>query len=492
MAHFLEADLRPWSVAIAARLFVPEPTQQPPFLTAAAAAAAVETRAARRESAWQCMEELRPLHGAVDAVLRASEVPLIEQMCCTSAERQPAVIGSRAVAGALELSYSEAAACCDAMHAVRGVHTLTLRMTRNETVEADTHGDDGYLWYDDSSDSYSEGYLYKINDEAEVAVERALSAVPTLPELRSLRLLRDKSLSLPPGIPSCSEVAGALTRLSQLAELKWEGAEDAAAVLGQLTTLTRLRLSIALNQGSERALASGLTRLCRLSDLAITFHGSVDVASITRCLGSLTALTSLQLWESFMGPTNAAVLARSLCLIPQLAVLSLAVSHVGPEGAEALARPLSHLTALEHLNLSWNGTYGDGASMLAPALGRLTRLTLLQLDGNDIGADCAHLVMADVSRLSRLASLSLRANDLGDAGAAALAPALGGLQQLTLLHLGNNDIGADGLQQLAPALAGLTGVKQLGLDLKEVPQSAVEALRARLPASVWEAIEEKG
>ena len=187
VAHFLEADLRPWAVAIAAKVFVPEPAQQPPFLTAAAAAAAVVSRAERREQAWQCLEELRPLDGAVDAVLLASEVPLLEQLRCTSAERQPAVIGSRVVAGALELSYRAAAACCDAMHAVRGVHTLTLLMTLSDNAD---NGDE-----DDS-------------EKAEMAVQRACNAVPSLTELRTLRLLRYTSIpdSLAKGLPSCYDV----------------------------------------------------------------------------------------------------------------------------------------------------------------------------------------------------------------------------------------------------------------------------------------------
>ena len=126
--------------------------------------------------------------------------------------------------------------------------------------------------------------------------------------------------------------------------------------LGLLTTLTRLRLSIALNQGSERALGCGLRRLHRLADLTITFDDTVVVASIARNLSSLTALTSLQLWNSYMGSgsATAAVVARALRHLPRLADLSLAASNVGADGAAALAPPLGHFTALQHLNLSAN------------------------------------------------------------------------------------------------------------------------------------------
>ena len=92
VAHFLEADLQPWAAALAAALFAPQP---PPHAATAGTAC--------RESAWRCMEDLKPLDGAVDAVLRASELPLLEQLPRAPAEWQPAVIGCHAVAGALEL-----------------------------------------------------------------------------------------------------------------------------------------------------------------------------------------------------------------------------------------------------------------------------------------------------------------------------------------------------------------------------------------------------
>ena len=165
MAHFFDANLRPWAAALAAALFAPAPAQpslrrserrargverhsvgeraperKSPRVASRGVSAAparrrsvtplAVSRAARRGSAWQQLEELRQLDGAVDAVLRASQLPLFEQLPRTPAEWQPAVIGSRTAAGALELSYREADACCDATHAVRGVHTLTLHSRR--------------------------------------------------------------------------------------------------------------------------------------------------------------------------------------------------------------------------------------------------------------------------------------------------------------------------------------------------------------------------
>ena len=81
-----------------------------PARSGSASAAMVASAAAHRQRAWRCLDQLRPLHGAVDAVLRASQLPLLEQLPRMPAEWQPAAIGSRGVAGALELSDSEATA----------------------------------------------------------------------------------------------------------------------------------------------------------------------------------------------------------------------------------------------------------------------------------------------------------------------------------------------------------------------------------------------
>ena len=107
VAHFLEADLQPWAAALAAALF--STLNQAP-------AAAGSSAAAEAAGLWWCLEELAPLHEAVDTVLRASRLPLPEQLPRTPAAWRPAVIGSHVEAGALTLDSATAAACCDAMH----------------------------------------------------------------------------------------------------------------------------------------------------------------------------------------------------------------------------------------------------------------------------------------------------------------------------------------------------------------------------------------
>ena len=110
VAHFLEADLQHWAAALAAALFDPQPAD------------------GRREQAWKLLDALAPLGDAVDTVLRASELPLLEQLPRAPAEWQPAVISSHAVGGTLALNCSEVVACSGAMHAVHDVHSLTLDM----------------------------------------------------------------------------------------------------------------------------------------------------------------------------------------------------------------------------------------------------------------------------------------------------------------------------------------------------------------------------
>ena len=138
MAHFLEADLKPWAAALAAALFfeaaVPDGItgEQPGDLvrgcTAAADAALASTNVAHWEEAWRRLDELAPLGDAVDAVLRAWRLPLLEQLPHTPAEWQPAVISSHAANGDLNLSFAAAAACRGALHAAHAVHSLTVKL----------------------------------------------------------------------------------------------------------------------------------------------------------------------------------------------------------------------------------------------------------------------------------------------------------------------------------------------------------------------------
>ena len=475
----------------------------------------VVSSAAPRESAWYCLEELRPLHGAADGVLRAAKLPLLEQLRRTPAEWQPAVIGSRAVAGALELSYSEAAACCDTMHAVRGVHTLTLN-TFPRT--------------------------------AETGEPRVCTAVASLSTLRTLKLGQDRDILMSVASPEHS-LLRVLTRVAQLAalEMTWgcdrgslpaprlvcmpparrrsrriRAASLATTPLCLPITLTRLVLEVddiaynCENNSCTGSLVRGLTCLSRLADLRfrgpgcglVHFRGRVEAASFDPVLSHLTALTSLQLDRIHVGATGAEALAPRLRRLSRLAHLRMAgctdvfqrsaedatalaalIAHpigltaldlsedrVGNTGAEVLAPALRHLSQLAFLCLDSNDISAAGATALAPALSRLFALTELNLSGNRLGADGAEALAPALGRLSQLAALSLARCRLGAAGAAALVAPLALLTALTVLRLDYNGIGADGAVSLAPALSPLSRLAGLHMSSNKLGAAGAAAL----------------
>ena len=509
MAHFLEADLQPWAAALIAALFAPDAAQQSTALPprkarrlaspgvreapapsgSGAAAAVVSSNAARRDGAWQCLEELRPLHGAVDAVFRASRWPLIDQLPRTPAVWQPALIDSHVFHGALELSYREAAACCGAMHAVRGVHTLTLRY---------------------------------FPQEKEAEVGDACTAVASLSTLRTLKLGRP----CPMAVSESSPVYSLLLPLTQLAALEMRWDFDRGGVTAVTppplcfpTTLTRLELSmwkIVHGDGCTGGLVGALTSLSRLADLRFCgpyMGGCVKAASFKAALRHLTALTTLQLCRVHLGASGAKALARRLRHLSRLAhlrlpntdgnangnaalaaliahhptaltALDLSRTYGGDAAAEALARRLRHLSQLACLRLDDNDISAAGAAALVPALSRLAALTELSLSENRLGADGAEALAPALGRLSRLATLRLAFCELRSAGVAALLAPVALLPALKHLDLSENGIGDDGMQHLAPALARLTALRLLCLAHNRADEATEAALRARLPASV--------
>ena len=379
MAHFLEADLQPWAAALAEALFAPDAAQQSTVLpqrkarrlaspgvrdapapTGSAAATAEVSSAERREGAWLCLEELRPLHGAVDAVLHAAKLPLLDQLPRTPAGWQPALIDSHVVDGKLVLSYRKAAACCDAMHAVRGVHTLTLNV--DTTAEDDT--------------------------EAEVIELSICTAMASLSILRTVKLFQGSGIGA--SFPVWPLLL-ALTRLTQLAELVLH-CHDVEAAQGLPfclpTTLTCLDLAITGdNDENVCKLVSGMTCLSQLT--CFRYLGPVrdleDKQVLAPALGHLTALTSLCLDSNYLGSADVEALAAALGRLSRLAALNLAENGLEEAGAAALALPIAHLTALTALELGGNAVGDAGAQALASALRHLSQLAFLRLDFDRFG-----------------------------------------------------------------------------------------------------------
>ena len=425
VAHFLEADMRPWALRLANCLF-PGCVRREcffdyfmlrlPWLKQTFNMIGVERResesddvdgAARQQEAWRCLDELASLGDTADAVLRAWRVPLHVQLPLTPAAWVPAVICSHVDAtGALELHACEAAAHCDAMHAVRGVQSLTLQPWRS-------------------------GQAARARmSEQEVA--RVCAALSALASVRTLHIHWSSDLE--------PLVAPALRLLSN-------------------------RLT-GLGTGSVR---------------------DADAGRFATSLALLTALTRLDLGRSLLAVDGAKALAPVLSALSPLADLCLSHNRLSHEGAAALAPSLALLTALTCLDLSANMIGADGAAALAPALSRLSALAALKLDTNTLHSAGMEALAPALGLLTTLTQLDLRLNGILGQGAAALAPALGRLVRLEKLDVHDNYL-CDGVLHLVPALARLTALRELVIAYDNYSSGqAVVALRAGVPASVWEA-----
>ena len=430
MAHFLEADLQPWASGLAQALF---PDTLPSFPSAA------EAPKDHWQCVWRHLDELAPLGGAVEAVLRAWPLPLLEQLPLTPAEWHPDLLRSHVSAGELALSYGTAVLCCDAMPAVCDVHTLTL------TLET---------WQSGAMDD-----MYK----AATKVLRASSAFSCLRALHKLKVNTKAMLDC----STAEQLGHALGNLPQLAcldlsrnRIRVDGAVALAPALTCLTSLTSLDLSRAnLGDSAAYALARALGALSHLAhlDLGLNDLDAGATAALAPSLGNLAALTFLNLRDCDLGPSAARAVAPALCRLSQLAHLDLFWSYVREDPDAALAQPLALLTALTFLNL---GGVGEHIDFLAPSLGSLSRLAHLNLDRGCLGDDGAAALAPHLARLTALTALNLRGTEFRGSGAAALAPALARLTRLVSLNLCENAIGDDGARHLAPALARLTSLSK--------------------------------
>ena len=446
MAHFLEADVQPWAAALAGALFpatlalpvVPAATAARPLARAQASPLSSEHQADDApacssaegvQDAWRRLDELAPLGGAVDAVLRAWQRNLDLQLPLTPAEWHPALLRSHVTAGTLNLSCTAAALGCDAMHAVRDVHTVTLHLI----------------------DGISAGY------DAEETVERLCTA------LAALRALSTLTLVARPHPGSAELLAPALGRLSQLADFDFEvdnayisAAETALLIapLGCLTSLTSLRfIASHLGDSEVDALAAALSRLSQLAHLGLPGNQSsrCHAAPLASALACLPQLTFLDLSTNALSH-SVVELAPALSRLPQLAHLDLE-NGLSLSDAVELAPPLGLLTALTFLSLI---SLRDAAGLVAPALGRLSRLAHLVLRAATSDNETELTVLAPpLARLTALTALRFITVGFGAAGVAALAPALAHLSQLARFQWLSDDLGSGSAAALAPPLGHL-------------------------------------
>ena len=111
------------------------------------------------------------------------------------------------------------------------------------------------------------------------------------------------------------------------------------------------------------------------------------------------------------GPRGVVPLAKCLGKLTSLRNVVLYENAFGDEGAKVLAPSLEKLTSLERLNLCCNQFGAEGARALAPALPSLTKLTELKLGGNQLDDEAARVLAPVLGSLPSLKECSLRMND---------------------------------------------------------------------------------
>ena len=354
VAHFLEADLQPWAALLTAALF----TASPP--------------AAQREAAWGRLDELAPLGDTISTVLRASRLPLRQQLPLTPVEWQPAVIGSHVVAGALTLDFAEAAACCDAMHAVQQVHVLSLHLPRS---------------INDSLVGAEEAVLLQVR-----------TAVASLPALRSLSVSTTTG-AVRDGLPL---LLPALSHLSRLESLTWShnGCNSCRYEPGPARDIAR---------AAWAALAPQLRRLTTLTALDLSNNAlyKVEMQALAPALSCLVRLEHLSLHGNGLEDPGAQALGPSLRHLTALTALDLGNNQIDTRGAEALEPAWNGLVRLQSLNLCRNFMFeGD---WFEPGPG-LHQLTSLDLSYNNIGNNDVEYLAHILRHFSQLAHLNLRSN----------------------------------------------------------------------------------
>ena len=364
LAHFLEADVEHWASLLAAVLFpkraLPAAATQPSAQLQGCATPSEATPAcstlAGQADAWRHLDELAPPVDVIDAILRASPMPLLKQLPLTPAEWQPAVISSHAANGALEMESATSAACRGATHAVHDVHSVSLRLQPELDRER-------------LARALQVSFLLNRKDEYVLA----LHAVAAMPMLRTLHLEIHFII-----VTDVEDTLAPLSRLSRLQSLRLAvGSATAVAALTQrlraLTALTALDLSDNwLCSANAKALAPVLSRLSRLERLQLAEIGAPGIAALAQPLGMLTALTALGLSSIGLGYVGAEALARALSCLSRLETLQLDKSRISAAGAAALAQPLGAVTALTALDLRFNALGPAGVEALA--LSRLLRL----------------------------------------------------------------------------------------------------------------------
>ena len=240
-----------------------------------------------------------------------------------------------------------------------------------------------------------------------------------------------------------------------------EGARSLAGVLGQCSSLTKLRLGgNSIGHEGAWSLADLLRKCSSLAKLDLEGNNfrAEGARSLAEILGQCSLLAELNLEGNLIGHEGARSLARVLGLCSSLAKLNLGYNMIGAKGARNLAGELGQCASLTVLDLGTNGIGDHGAGSLARVLGRCSSLTALNLGTNGIGDHGAGSLARVLGQCCLLDELDLGCNGIGDEGARSLAGALGRCSSLKRLFLGENLIDDDGVAMLRESWLGDSGL----------------------------------
>ncbi|KAL0024197.1 hypothetical protein WJX77_006533 [Trebouxia sp. C0004] len=293
------------------------------------------------------------------------------------------------------------------------------------------------------------------------------------------------------------EVLGALQIISQsLAKAKLKALDLSDNALGQKGII---------------ACTSAFAQQATLEELAFQNVGcSINACtSLAELVQNAQELKSMRLYNNMSDDAGAAAIAKILSRAPKLEAFRMASSRVGLDGGVALANSMATGKRLHRLDLSDNPMTGDVAESLAAMLRGQPHLRALNLNDtsledagvstiaqalansapeleelelalNEVTPAGAKELAAALAGKSRLQKLNLRENELEDRGVILLCGPIQSLPSLRVLDLAQNQVRRAGALAVTKAVADKQQLEMLDLDANEIPDSAIDDIKAIL------------
>ncbi|KAA6416961.1 MAG: RAN GTPase-activating 2-like [Trebouxia sp. A1-2] len=273
----------------------------------------------------------------------------------------------------------------------------------------------------------------------------------------------------------------------------------------------------------SQALAKAKLKALDLSDNALALQElafqnvgcSINACtSLAELVQNAQELRSMRLYNNMSDDAGAAAIAKILSRAPKLEAFRMASSRVGLDGGVALANSMATGNCLQQLDLSDNPMTGDVAESLAEMLKGQPHLRALNLNDtsledagvstiaqalansgmllpapgleelelalNEVTPDGAKELAAALAGKSKLQKLNLRENELEDRGVILLCGPIQSLSCLRVLDLAQNQVRRAGALAVTKAVADKQQLEMLDLDVNEIPDSAIDDIKAIL------------